>query len=413
MKIEVDALGQFNQLAHDGSKQAAQSLGQLTAVQPTVEATSIDLLRRRDIVADLHNQELVGISSDFSGGIAGTALLIFNMTGAKTLAKSLPGDNNGEIGLEPRLTEVGNIMLSGFIDGWADYLNQSIDQRPPTYLTGDGTDVIPESLPLNETSNQVLTINSTFETANAVVETTAYIFLQEASFKRLLDNQLSSESTPIPLDKLQAFSQMAAKGGDTAGDNITTMTGIETTVTISRMSFLPVEQIGPRLGDEQHVGVVAELTGLPTGYILILFDEASGETIAEAMGTGEVTNGFEELHKSAIEEIGNIMISGFVDGWANVLGTSNQHTPPEFVHDFASAIVDPIMLDLATTQEYVFGFDTLIQTTSEPVKCQILALPRAEELKQALNELSISELSADVEAKMKADPQSLFDNRTE
>ncbi|MEZ3165235.1 chemotaxis protein CheC [Halorubrum sp. RMP-47] len=413
MKIEVDALGQFNQLAHDGSKQAAQSLGQLTAVQPTVEATSIDLLRRRDIVADLHNQELVGISSDFSGGIAGTALLIFNMTGAKTLAKSLPGDNNGEIGLEPRLTEVGNIMLSGFIDGWADYLNQSIDQRPPTYLTGDGTDVIPESLPLNETSNQVLTINSTFETANAVVETTAYIFLQEASFKRLLDNQLSSESIPIPLDKLQAFSQMAAKGGNTAGDNITTMTGIETTVTISRMSFLPVEQIGPRLGDEQHVGVVAELTGLPTGYILILFDEASGETIAEAMGTGEVTNGFEELHKSAIEEIGNIMISGFVDGWANVLGTSNQHTPPEFVHDFASAIVDPIMLDLATTQEYVFGFDTLIQTTSEPVKCQILALPRAEELKQALNELSISELSADVEAKMKADPQSLFDNRTE
>ncbi|ELZ50494.1 CheA histidine kinase [Halorubrum coriense DSM 10284] len=304
-------------------------------------------------------------------------------------------------------------MLSGFIDGWADYLNQSIDQRPPTYLTGDGADVIPDALPLNETSNQVLTINSTFETTNAVVETTAYIFLQEASFKRILDNQLSSESTPIPLDKLQAFSQMAAKGGDTAGDNITTMTGIETTVTISRMSFLPIEQIGPRLGDEQHVGVVAELTGLPTGYILILFDEASGETIAEAMGTGEVTDGFEELHKSAIEEIGNIMISGFVDGWANVLSTSNQHTPPEFVHDFASAIVDPIMLDFATTQEYVFGFDTLIQTTSEPVQCQILALPRAEELKQALDELSISELSADVEAKMKADPKSLFDNHAE
>ncbi|WP_080510388.1 chemotaxis protein CheC [Halorubrum coriense] len=413
MKIEVNALGQFNQLAHDGSKQAARSLGQLTNVQPTVEATSIDLLRRRDIVADLHNQELVGISSDFSGGIAGTALLIFNMTGAKTLAKSLPGNKGGEIGLEPRLTEVGNIMLSGFIDGWADYLNQSIDQRPPTYLTGDGADVIPDALPLNETSNQVLTINSTFETTNAVVETTAYIFLQEASFKRILDNQLSSESTPIPLDKLQAFSQMAAKGGDTAGDNITTMTGIETTVTISRMSFLPIEQIGPRLGDEQHVGVVAELTGLPTGYILILFDEASGETIAEAMGTGEVTDGFEELHKSAIEEIGNIMISGFVDGWANVLSTSNQHTPPEFVHDFASAIVDPIMLDFATTQEYVFGFDTLIQTTSEPVQCQILALPRAEELKQALDELSISELSADVEAKMKADPKSLFDNHAE
>ena len=131
------------------------------------------------------------------------------------------------------------------------------------------------------------------------------------------------------------------------------------------------------------------------------------------MGAGTVAGGFKPMHESAIEEIGNIMISGFVDGWANVLGTSNQHTPPEFVHDFASAIVDPIMSDLATGQEYVFGFDTLIQTTQEAVNCQILALPRAEELKEALNELSVEQLSADVEAQMEVDPTSLFENRSE
>jgi chemotaxis protein CheY-P-specific phosphatase CheC len=413
MKIEVNALGQFNQLAHDGSKQAAESLGQLTGVQPTVEATSIDLLRRRDIVADLHQQELVGVSSEFAGGIAGTALLVFNKTGARTLAKSLPGNVDGEVGLEPRLTEIGNIMLSGFIDGWADYLGQSIEQQPPTYLSGNGADIIPDTSPLNQTSDQVLTINSTFETPNAVVKTTAYVFLQQAAFEEMLGDQLTGDSVPIPLNKLQVFSQMAAKGGDTAGDNITMMTGIETTVSISRMSFLRVEQVGPRLGDTHQVGVVAELTGLPTGFILILFDEPSAETIAEAMGAGQVADEFEPMHESAIEEIGNIMISGFVDGWANVLGTSNQHTPPEFVHDFASAIVDPIVADLATTQEYVFGFDTLIQTTEEAVNCQILALPRAAELKEALDELSVEELSADVEAEMEADPESLFEERSE
>jgi chemotaxis protein CheY-P-specific phosphatase CheC len=413
MKIEVDALGEFNRLAHDGSKQAAESLGQLTGVQPTVEATSIDLLRRRDIVADLHDQDLVGVSTEFAGGIDGTALLAFNMTGAQTLAKSLPGDMDDEGGLEPRLTEIGNIMLSGFIDGWANYLSQSIDQRPPTYLSGNGADIIPDTSPLNQSSDQVLTINSTFETPDAVVETTAYVFLKQAALERMLDDQLTGSSVPIPLDKLQVFSEMAAKGGVAAGDNITMMTGIETTVTISRMSFLRVEQIGPRLGDDQQVGVVAELTGLPTGYILILFDESSAETVVEAMGAGAVTDGFKTMHESAIEEIGNIMISGFVDGWANVLGTSNQHTPPEFVHDFASAIVDPIIVDLATGQEYVFGFDTLIQTAQEAVNCQILALPRAEELKEALSELSAEQLSADVEAQMEVDSASLFENRSE
>jgi hypothetical protein len=57
MKVGVDALGEFNRLAHDGSKQIAESPSQLTDVQPTFEATSIDLLRRRDIVANLHDQD--------------------------------------------------------------------------------------------------------------------------------------------------------------------------------------------------------------------------------------------------------------------------------------------------------------------------------------------------------------------
>lgn len=412
MKIDINELGQFNRLAHDGSKQAAQSLGQLTSVQPTVEATSIDILRRRDIIADLYGQELAGVSTEFSGGIGGTALLVFNKAGAQTLAKSLPGEMGDEVGLRPRLTEIGNIMISGFIDGWADYLNQPIDQHPPTYLAGDGADIIPDASPLSQNSGQVLTINTTFETPNAVVETTAYVFLQQSVFKKMIDDQLVTESAPIPLEKLQVFSQMAALGGSTAGDNITMMTGIETTVSISRMSFLEVDHIGPRLGDDRQVGIVAELTGLPTGFILVLFDKPSAETVAEAMGAGSVTDGFEQMHKSAIEEIGNIMISGFVDGWANALDTSNQHTPPEFVHGPASAIVDPVMADLATTQKYVFGFDTLIQTTGEAVNCQILALPRAKELNQALDQLPIEDLSADVEERIEADPESLFDEHT-
>jgi len=177
------------------------------------------------------------------------------MTGARTLAKSLPGDADDEVGLEPRLTEIGNIMLSGFIDGWANYLSQSIDQQPPTYLTGNGADIIPDTSPLNRGSDQVLTVNSTFETPDAVVETTAYVFIEQAALEQMLDNHIAGNSVPIPLDKLQVFSQMAARGGVAAGDNITMMTGIETTVTISRMSFLRVEQIGPRLGDDQQVGV--------------------------------------------------------------------------------------------------------------------------------------------------------------
>lgn len=408
MRVEVDALGKFNQLAHEGSERAAHSLGQLTGVLPTVEATSIDLLRHGDIVADLQNKELVGITTEFSGGITGTALLVFNYAGAKTLAKNLPGGVDDEIDVEPRLTEVGNIMMSGFIDGWADHLQRTIDQEPPSYLAGSGTEVLPDRIPLDRTFEQVLTVNSIFETPGAAVETSAYIFLEHESFESVLVEDFADESTPVPLDKLQVFSQMASKGGETAGENITMMTGIDTTINISRMSFLRVEDLTARLGDDRQVGVVVELTGLPNGYVLVLFDESSASTVAEAMGAGAVDGTFGSMQQSAIEEVCNIMISGFIDGWANVLGTSNQHTPPEFVHDFASAIADPIMVDFAIEQEYAFVFDTLVQTTGEAIKCQIFALPKEQELQQALQELSLDTVSSDIESQMRADPESLF-----
>ena len=408
MKIKVNALGEFNALAHDGSRQAAQSLGQLTGIHPIAEATSIDLVRHRDIVAELHDREFVAISSKFSGGIDGTAILVFDEPGARTLAKSLSGGSEGQTDLEPRLTEIGNIMLSGFLDGWADYLQRGIDQAPPTYHRGTGRELLPDSMTDETTSRQSLTINTMFETSDAVVETAAYIKLQEDSLATVLGEAAPHDAVPIPLDKLQLFSEMAARGGDTAGDNLSMMAGIETAVNISRMSFLQIEQIVPRLGDERHVGVVSELTGLPSGYMMVLFDEPSAAAIAEAMGAGPVDGEFEQIHRSAVQEIGNIMISGFVDGWANVLDTSNQHTPPEFVHDFASAIADPIVIDLATAQEHVFAFDTLIQTTDDTVSCQLLALPEADELATALTELPGGQFSPDVAAQMDADPQSVF-----
>ena len=408
MRVAVDALGRFNRLAHEGSERAAHALGQLTGVEPAVEATSIDLLRHSDIVADFRNEELVGVATEFSGGIAGTALLVFNRAGAKTLAKSLPGDADDEPDVEPRLTEVGNILLSGFIDGWADHLRRTIDQDPPTCLTGSGTEILPERTPLDGPSEQVLTVTSVFETSALAVETSAYFFLERESFESALVEESGDQSAPVPLDKLQLFSRMAATGGATAGDNISMMTGIDTRVDISRMSFLRVEHLTAKLGDDRQVGVAVELTGLPSGYVLVLFDEPSARTVAEAMGTGPVDGAFGPMHRSAIEEICNVMISGFVDGWANVLGTSNQHTPPEFVHDFASALVDPIMLDLATEQEYAFVFDTVVQTSEEAVSCQIYALPEERELQRALDRLSPEDLSADIESRMRADPDSVF-----
>ena len=105
-------------------------------------------------------------------------------------------------------------------------------------------------------------------------------------------------------------------------------------------------------------------------------------------------------HEAAIEELGNIMTSGFIDGWANVLQTSVDHTPPKLVHDMGRSIVDPLAAQVGQHQEHAFIIDSKMQTDEIEFSAEIHALPNEQELRAALDDLDVEradETEADVE----------------
>jgi two-component system chemotaxis sensor kinase CheA/chemotaxis protein CheC len=107
-----------------------------------------------------------------------------------------------------------------------------------------------------------------------------------------------------------------------------------------------------------------------------------------------------DQHKQAIEELGNIMTSGFVDGWANVLQTSVDHTPPRLVHDMGRAIVDPLAAQVGQHQEHAFIIDSEMRTEDIAFGAEIQVLPNERELRRALDELLVEradQTEADVE----------------
>ncbi|PSQ42250.1 chemotaxis protein CheA, partial [Halobacteriales archaeon SW_7_68_16] len=144
-----------------------------------------------------------------------------------------------------------------------------------------------------------------------------------------------------------------------------------------------------------------EFDGYPSGYLMILFDEESAINIAEEMMPMEPEGeGFTSMHESAIEEMGNIMTSGFVDGWANVLQTSVDHTPPRLVHDMGRSIVDPLAAQVAQDQEHAFIIDSEMRTDDIAFGAEIHALPNETELREALETLHVDradQTEADIE----------------
>ena len=401
MNVDIQSLGTFNQLAHEGAKQATQSLSRMTGIDAAVDVTKITLLDREDIGGDLAGRDFVGVQFDYDGVLEGDTVLVFDADPADTIADAMmPGASDDPEMARSAVKEIGNIMMSGFIDGWADYLGSAIDHSPPEYIERSGAAVLPDA-PEAEDHRQVFVFKSEIEWVGESVDFYIYMLPDSEPLADVMMKNTETDGDAIPIDKLRTFNEMTTKGTKQAADNVEMMTGIPTEAEVTRISFAPIEDVPKQIGTDTYVGTVVEFTGIPSGYLMVLFDEVSAVNVAEAMmPVGMDGDELTDRHEAAIEELGNIMTSGFVDGWANVLRTSVDHTPPKLVHDMGRSIVDPLAAQVGQHQEHAFIIDSTMRTDDIEFSAEIHALPNERELRTALDDLDAEradEIEADVE----------------
>ena len=387
MSVDVHSLRTFSRLAHSGAECAADSLSQMTGIDTYVDVTRVELSTGANVRREFLEPGRVSVCIGFDGGLQGQTILSFDRKSADRIVSTMLSDSSpGDEAATSGIKELGNIMIGGFIDGWADYLETCIDISTPTYVSDadDGADVLDGA---DADGESMLVFRNQLETADDALNFTLYMIPTASSTSRIVAES-GEDDDELPLDSLAEFDEMIADGAAQASEDITMMTGIQTTVEVSRLSFVPLEDIPMQVEDEPRTGVVLEFDGLPSGYIAILFDEASASRIAAELLPGMGDDISDEMRQSAIQEIGNIVTSGFLDGWANTLETTIDISPPEFVHDLGRSVVAPLASELAQRQEHAFLIDSTIRTDGDEFTCDIYALPDEAELRQSLNQLA-------------------------
>ncbi|WP_281195136.1 chemotaxis protein CheC [Halorubrum sp. F4] len=404
MRVDVRALGACNRLAERGAERAANALGELTGSDLAVEVTGASVATGEDLAKAFSGRESIGVRVGLDGGLEGSAVLAFDADQIDGLLSVLPG---GASTGRSAVTEVGNIALGGFLDGWANYLGRAIDMTPPRYFEADGAAVLPDGALAGD---GVFLFESRLDATGTDLDFSIYMLPDSGPFRDLVVGKTATAATAgaegavgsvgtggasggtnapaVPYESLSTFASLAKRGSANAADNIGMMTGLETTVDVSRLRFVPLADVPSEVGTEPHVGTVFELQGKPSGYLAILFSEESGAAVAEAMLPTEPDEPLGGMAENALRELGNVMTSGFIDGWANVLGTSISHSPPEFVHDIGSATVSPLVASLSRRQDYGFVIDAAIRTEGVQARCDVYALPDERELAAALERLS-------------------------
>ncbi|AFZ73135.1 chemotaxis protein CheC [Natronobacterium gregoryi] len=404
MEIDIRELETYQELAHDGAQAAADSLSQLTGIGTNVRVTNVSLMSPEDLENEFFAKEFAGVCIDLSGEISGQVALAFDEQGREAITdKLVPADDPEK--KKSSIKEVGNIMTSGFVDGWANYLNATIKSSPPTYIQGQGTDILPVSI--NDIESHLFVFRSRVEVeegsdANETVDFRILLIPDSNSLERTLKPKAEDG---VSFEKLEVFTDMTKEGAQKAATNITSMTGIDTTVNISRLTLVPIEDIPKEVGTKRYVGTVMEYDGKISGYLVILFDQPSGRAVVDALVPMETDGQWDEMEQEALKELSNIMTSGFVDGWANVLSAEIKHQPPNFVADTGTAVMTPVTEQIGKTDDHAFLLDSSIETNSDQVfTCQMLALPHRNELEAALEDLLVENTD-----NAQVNPDDLFD----
>ncbi|MFB6233037.1 MAG: chemotaxis protein CheC [Haloarculaceae archaeon] len=390
MKVDIRELGQFNHLASEGAERAAEALSQLAGVQMDVDVTDVSLVTENVLAEAFTDRSFVGVELGLEGGLEGETVLAFERERAMKLQDLLmdvtDNDSSEERLAKSSVTELGNIMVGGFIDGWADHLDTAINMTPPRYTEAEGPRILPDEAIEAAKKHGVFLFESHLRGLDIDLDFSLYMLPEYRQFVKLLSG--NAQGNQIPVNRLSTFEELAKEGAGNAADQIGMMTGLDTSVEVSRLRFVPLAGVPKQVGNDRYVGTVFELTGLPSGYLAILFGEESAQTVASSMMPGDSSeDGIGEMTEGAIKELGNIMTSGFIDGWANVLQTSIEHSPPNFVHDMGESIMSPVVGKLGQQQDYAFVIDSTIEIDGQEEQCDIFALPDERELARALSAL--------------------------
>ena len=364
MRVDLASLGRFNRVGTDGAESAAAALSTLTGLQTGVEMTKVNFTPLSS-AADLFTHADRAVAIEFDGGLDGQALLTFESETADAVLEGL-GD-----GADPSyLNEVANILTSSFVDGWAEGLADTIDVSIPTTVD-DPADRVSGA----ELADFAFVFESELWLEGPGQRCTFYLLPEPESFLGMLEETGEEKSSKaVSLGELSTFIQLTAAGAETVADALATMTGVEADVAVTNLDFVPIADVAGAIDASEYVGTVFEFDGLLDGYLAVMFEAESASTVTDGLLPADADH---QLEQSAIEELGNVTASGFIDGWANALDTTIDHSVPDFVDDMGRAVLESIAVELARDREFAYVFDVAI-TAEEPLFCRLFAFPDPE-----------------------------------
>ena len=175
-----------------------------------------------------------------------------------------------------------------------------------------------------------------------------------------------------------AIQELGNIGAAHAATTLSQMLGSTIEMSVPAIKVVDLSQLGQYMGEESAAMVAFELQGdIPHGgYILFYITRESAVRMTNTMlGQTEINRPLSEMDESALLEVGNIMVSAFLDATAELLGFVMLPSPPALTIDMAHAAMESLIAQMQEETNEVLLFSTELVCEEYKVDSDIIMMP--------------------------------------
>jgi len=146
-----------------------------------------------------------------------------------------------------------------------------------------------------------------------------------------------------------AIQELGNIGAAHAATTLSQMLGSSVEMSVPAIKAIDISELGTYMGEEAAALVAFELQGdIPHGgYIVFYISRESAIRLTNTMlGLTEMNRPMNEMDESALLEVGNIMVSAFLDATAELLGFVMLPSPPALTVDMAHAAMSSLVAQM-------------------------------------------------------------------
>ncbi|MDD1684600.1 MAG: chemotaxis protein CheC [Methanoregula sp.] len=175
-----------------------------------------------------------------------------------------------------------------------------------------------------------------------------------------------------------AMQELGNIGAAHAATTLSQMLGSTVHMSVPAIKAVDIAELGKYMGEESAAMVAFELQGeiQHGGYVIFYITRESAIRLTNTMlGLTDMNRQMNEMDESALLEVGNIMVSAFLDATAELLGFVMLPSPPAMSIDMAHATMSSLIASMGEEVNEVLLFSTELTCDEHKIDSDIIMMP--------------------------------------